>query len=222
MLVLVGADGEATAVADRARSSFSPRVFLVSRARHGARRRFLLSALNVRYRDVPYAIPVFLAGACLCCPGVPYAVNEIPEKWQWILLDQSDHDRHRRLALGDHRRTSAQPGPVGGRRRRRDRASARRPRVLPSLRAAVRRHDLMAVCDLSRGAVEALPHRRAAGGLRNVARIAGPHAHDDSPGDCTSTSPRGDLGAARRLVRGAGRAGASESSVATARASRPC
>jgi lipopolysaccharide transport system permease protein len=45
---------------------------------------FLLSALNVRYRDVPYAIPVFLQVLPLLS-GVPYAVNEIPEKWQWIL-----------------------------------------------------------------------------------------------------------------------------------------
>jgi lipopolysaccharide transport system permease protein len=45
---------------------------------------FLLSALNVRYRDVPYAIPVFLSVLPLLS-GVPYAVNEIPEKWQWIL-----------------------------------------------------------------------------------------------------------------------------------------
>jgi lipopolysaccharide transport system permease protein len=45
---------------------------------------FLLSALNVRYRDVPYAIPVFLQVLPLLS-GVPYAVNQIPEKWQWIL-----------------------------------------------------------------------------------------------------------------------------------------
>jgi len=45
---------------------------------------FLLSALNVRYRDVPYAIPVFLQVLPLLS-GVPYAVNEIPQKWQWIL-----------------------------------------------------------------------------------------------------------------------------------------
>jgi lipopolysaccharide transport system permease protein len=45
---------------------------------------FGLSALNVRYRDVPYAIPVFLQVLPLLS-GVPYAVNEIPEKWQWIL-----------------------------------------------------------------------------------------------------------------------------------------
>jgi lipopolysaccharide transport system permease protein len=45
---------------------------------------FLLSAVNVRYRDVPYAIPVFLQVLPLVS-AVPYAFNEIPEKWQWIL-----------------------------------------------------------------------------------------------------------------------------------------
>jgi lipopolysaccharide transport system permease protein len=45
---------------------------------------FLLSALNVRYRDVPYAIPVFLQ-VLPFVSGVPFALNEIPERWQWIL-----------------------------------------------------------------------------------------------------------------------------------------
>jgi lipopolysaccharide transport system permease protein len=45
---------------------------------------FLLSALNVRYRDVAYAIPVFLQ-LLPFVSGVLYEVREIPEKWQWIL-----------------------------------------------------------------------------------------------------------------------------------------
>jgi lipopolysaccharide transport system permease protein len=45
---------------------------------------FILSALNVRYRDVRYAIPVFLQVLPLLS-GVMYAVEAIPEKWQWIL-----------------------------------------------------------------------------------------------------------------------------------------
>ena len=45
---------------------------------------FLLSALNVRYRDVRYMIPVFLQVLPLLS-GVMYAVEEIPTKWQWIL-----------------------------------------------------------------------------------------------------------------------------------------
>jgi homopolymeric O-antigen transport system permease protein len=45
---------------------------------------FLLSALNVRYRDVPYAIPVFLQ-VLPFVSGVPYELTQIPERWQWIL-----------------------------------------------------------------------------------------------------------------------------------------
>jgi lipopolysaccharide transport system permease protein len=44
---------------------------------------FLLSAVNVRYRDVPYMIPVFLQVLPLIS-GVMYAVTQIPMKWQWV------------------------------------------------------------------------------------------------------------------------------------------
>jgi lipopolysaccharide transport system permease protein len=44
---------------------------------------FLLSAVNVRYRDVPYIIPVFLQVMPLVS-GVMYAVAAIPVKWQWV------------------------------------------------------------------------------------------------------------------------------------------
>jgi lipopolysaccharide transport system permease protein len=45
---------------------------------------FLLSALNVRYRDVPHALPVFVQVLPLIS-GVIFAVSEVPTKWQWIL-----------------------------------------------------------------------------------------------------------------------------------------
>jgi lipopolysaccharide transport system permease protein len=45
---------------------------------------FMLSTLNVRYRDVPYAIPVFLT-MLPWVSGVYLEIREIPEKWQWIL-----------------------------------------------------------------------------------------------------------------------------------------
>ena len=45
---------------------------------------FLLSTLNVRYRDVPYIIPVFLQVLPLVS-GVMYAVDQLPNKWQWVL-----------------------------------------------------------------------------------------------------------------------------------------
>jgi lipopolysaccharide transport system permease protein len=44
---------------------------------------FLLSAITVRYRDVPFVIPVFLQVLPLIS-GVMYAVQALPEKWQWI------------------------------------------------------------------------------------------------------------------------------------------
>jgi len=45
---------------------------------------FLLSAINVRFRDVRYMIPVFLQVLPLLS-GVMFAVSDIPTKWQWIL-----------------------------------------------------------------------------------------------------------------------------------------
>jgi lipopolysaccharide transport system permease protein len=44
----------------------------------------LLSAVNVRYRDVPYAIP-FVLQIWLYLSGVVYAISALPEKWQWVL-----------------------------------------------------------------------------------------------------------------------------------------
>jgi lipopolysaccharide transport system permease protein len=44
----------------------------------------LLAAVNVRYRDVRYMIPVFLQVLPLLS-GVMFAVDQIPVKWQWIL-----------------------------------------------------------------------------------------------------------------------------------------
>lgn len=43
-----------------------------------------LAAINARYRDVPFMIPPFLQ-LMPFLSAVPYAVQEIPEKWQWIL-----------------------------------------------------------------------------------------------------------------------------------------
>ena len=43
-----------------------------------------LSAVNARYRDVPYAIP-FLMQIWLYFSGVVYAITALPEHYQWIL-----------------------------------------------------------------------------------------------------------------------------------------
>ena len=74
-----------------------------------------LSAVNVRFRDVRYMIPVFLQVLPLLS-GVMYAVDQIPVKWQWVLVAQPDDDRDQRLALGRARR--ARPGSGSGCRRR--------------------------------------------------------------------------------------------------------
>ncbi len=42
-----------------------------------------LATLNVRYRDVPYAIP-FLIQTWLYLSPVIYATASLPEKWQWV------------------------------------------------------------------------------------------------------------------------------------------
>ncbi|MDH4113173.1 MAG: ABC transporter permease [Actinomycetota bacterium] len=43
-----------------------------------------LSAVNVRYRDVPYAIP-FVIQIWMYVSGVIYAISALPERWQWVL-----------------------------------------------------------------------------------------------------------------------------------------
>lgn len=43
-----------------------------------------LSAVNVRYRDVPYAVP-FLIQIWMYVSGVVYAISSLPERWQWVL-----------------------------------------------------------------------------------------------------------------------------------------
>jgi len=44
----------------------------------------ILSALNVRYRDVQYVIPVFMQ-VLPFLSGVPYSLDGAPAKWQWLL-----------------------------------------------------------------------------------------------------------------------------------------
>jgi lipopolysaccharide transport system permease protein len=45
---------------------------------------FFLATVNVRFRDVPYMIPVFMQVLPLLS-GVMYSLNSIPAKWQWLL-----------------------------------------------------------------------------------------------------------------------------------------
>ena len=43
-----------------------------------------LSALNSRYRDVPYVLPVFMQ-VLPFLSAVPYALDGVPLRWQWVL-----------------------------------------------------------------------------------------------------------------------------------------
>lgn len=43
-----------------------------------------LSALNVRYRDIPYVIP-FMTQIWMFASPVIYPVSFVPERWQWLL-----------------------------------------------------------------------------------------------------------------------------------------
>jgi len=43
-----------------------------------------LSAVAVRYRDVPYTIP-FILQLWLFVSGVVYAITALPDRWQWLL-----------------------------------------------------------------------------------------------------------------------------------------
>ncbi len=43
-----------------------------------------LGALNVRYRDIAYVIPAFMQ-VMPFLSGVPFALNGVPPKWQWLL-----------------------------------------------------------------------------------------------------------------------------------------
>ena len=76
-----------------------------------------LSAVNVRYRDVPYAIP-FIIQIWLFLSGVVYAISALPEKWQWLLALNPMTGGHQRLPVGRPRRTGARPRQDARQRRR--------------------------------------------------------------------------------------------------------
>ena len=133
---------------------------------------FLLSTLTARWRDVPYMIPVFLQILPLVS-GVMYALDQIPEKWQWLfsLNPMSAVIAGWRWAmLGE---TAPQLGQTAVSVAVAIAALRRRSRRLPQLRAALRGHDLMPYAIEAHGALEALPHRPDAGRVRDAARLAG-------------------------------------------------
>ena len=44
----------------------------------------IFSSLHVRYRDIPFVIPVFMQ-VLPFLSGVIYAISDLPKKWQWLL-----------------------------------------------------------------------------------------------------------------------------------------
>ena len=74
-----------TSTRGRAAPKRSPlRCSLRSRSSRRSATGLFLSAVNVRYRDVPYLLPPLIAILPLVS-RVPYSLNKIPEKWQWLL-----------------------------------------------------------------------------------------------------------------------------------------
>ena len=167
---------------------------------------FLLSAINVRYRDVRYMIPVFLQVLPLLS-GVMYAVESIPEKWQWILSlnPMTAVISGWRWAVLDG--TAPVTGQVAAQRLRRGPAAPLRPRGVPVVGATLRGHDLMATAIDAQG----LGKRYRIGELQaayGTLRESLSHAAKRFAGQEQPSLPRGDLGAQRRVVRGAAGRGA--------------
>ena len=157
---------------------------------------------NVRYRDVPYAIP-FLIQIWLFLSGVVYAISALPEKWQWLLAlnpmtavisgFQWGRRRHARarssgktlVSIGadcscsssSGSGTSAAPSPASRTRSDGDRDLTSRS---------------------SRRATGSASSRARYGTLRDSLAAAAPPARPSR-----APAPlRGDLGAPRRLLRG--------------------
>ena len=83
----------------RRRGARSRRCSSGSRSSRRSALGFFLSAINVRYRDVRYMIPVFLQVLPLLS-GVMYAVEEIPDEVAVDPVAQPDDGRDQRAGAG--------------------------------------------------------------------------------------------------------------------------
>ena len=146
-------------------------------------------SLNVRYRDVPYAIP-FVIQMWMCLSPVIYPVNALEEQVPVAVLVQSDDGGHHRPALVAARRVAPSVGDVAvgvgdGRRLPRRRAG-----LLPARRAAVRGHDLMSTATIT---VERLSKSYRIGQLQSgygTLRESLAHAGREPPERSTSSRTR--------------------------------
>ena len=77
-----------------------------------------LAVINVRYRDVPYAVP-FLVQLWLFASGVIYAADAIPEKYLNHRVAQPGRRRDHGLPLGRRRHAAAHDDDARARRSRR-------------------------------------------------------------------------------------------------------
>ena len=112
-----------------------------------------LSAINVRYRDVPHAIPSSSRPGCSPRSGLPFAIGQCPRSGEWILSLNpltAVVSGWRWCILGSAERGWARSLPaVGVARGPRSRGAC----LLPSLRAALRGHDLTSERDRRRRAL---------------------------------------------------------------------
>ena len=133
----------------------------------------LLSAVNVRFRDVRYMIPVILQVLPLLS-GVQFAVSSIPTKWQWILA----FNPMTAVISGWRWAVLDAPEPVWGQVAVGVAVDGstlrRRARGVSQSRAPLRGHDLMPTVIRAEGLGQAVLARRAPGRLRNAARVARP------------------------------------------------
>ena len=163
----------------------------------------LLSAVNVRFRDVRYMIPVFLQVLPLLS-GVMFAVSRDPDE---VAVDPrvQPHDRrHQRLALGCTRRARAGLGTGCARSCGRRDPLRRRTYGISLRRAAFRGHDLMPTvitADHLAKRYSLGEHQAAYGTLRESLARAGRRMTGREP----PSRDRGDLGAQGRQLRGAAR-----------------
>ena len=167
-----------------------------------------LSALNVRYRDVPVRDPV--PDPDLVLPlRRRVRVSALPEKWQWVLSLNPMTAVITGFQWGVLGTAAPDLGQTARERRRDRRLLRRRALVLPSLpsRASRTRSDGDRSRQLRRS-LEALPDRRAPRRVRNAARLAGSR-------DKAGAAPR----ASRRTTRRSGRCATSRSRCARARCS---
>ena len=180
-------------------------LFLLMLAATGIGLGSFLAVINVRYRDVPYAVP-FLVQLWLFASGVIYAADAIPERYLNIASLNPAVGGDHRLPLGRGRhagadRDDARARPDDDRDRLR-----RRPVVLPARGAALRGHPVKTVV------AEGISKRYRIGeykaGYQTLRDTLRPRRPPRAPARARRPLARGALGPQGRVVhdrRGRGR-----------------